>query len=97
MFWWFERAGQFLRYEARTLPNGTRELRVTTPDGVEHVETCADSTSLTARQIEFEREFIAEGLDGAARVELIAIEGSKFQGSGFEDISLNRTLNLKER
>lgn len=64
VFWWFERGGQFLRYEARTLPNGSCELRVTTPDGVEHVETFTDSASLAARQIEFERDFIAQGWTG---------------------------------
>jgi hypothetical protein len=64
VFWWFERGGEFLRYETRALPNGTCELRVTTPDGVEHVETFPDSASLTARQIEFEREFVAEGWTG---------------------------------
>ena len=64
MFWWFERGGKFLRYETRALPGGACELRVTTPDGVEHVETFPDSTGLTARQVEFEREFIAEGWTG---------------------------------
>jgi hypothetical protein len=64
VFWWFERGGKYLRYEARALPGGTCELRVTTPDGVEHVETFPDSASLTARQVEFEREFIAEGWTG---------------------------------
>jgi hypothetical protein len=46
------------------LPSGACELRVTTPDGVEHVETFPDSASLIARQIEFEREFVAEGWTG---------------------------------
>jgi hypothetical protein len=39
-------------------------LRVTTPDGVEHVETFPDSSSLAARQVEFEREFISQGWTG---------------------------------
>ena len=64
VFWWFERGGEFLRYEARSLPTGAYELRVTTPDGVEHVETFQDSASLSARQVEFEREFIKEGWTG---------------------------------
>jgi len=64
VFWWFERGGQFLRYEARTLPNGSCELRVTTPDGVEQVETFTDSASLAARQIELERDFVAQGWTG---------------------------------
>jgi hypothetical protein len=46
------------------LPNGSYELRVTTPDGVERVETFTDSASLAARQVEFERQFIAEGWSG---------------------------------
>ena len=64
MFWWFERGGEFLRYEARALPTGACELRVTTADGVERVETFPDSTGLSARQIEFERKFLAEGWTG---------------------------------
>lgn len=63
MFWWFERRGQFLRYEARDLPDGF-ELRVTEPDGTERVEHFEDSSDLTARQRAFERSLVAEGWTG---------------------------------
>ena len=66
VFWWFERGGEFLRYEARCVAGPARyELGVTTPDW----HRACRSTSgfgqfLAARQVEFEREFIAEGWTG---------------------------------
>jgi hypothetical protein len=63
VFWWFERRGQFLRYEARDLPDGF-ELRVIDPDGTEHVEHFVDSGDLTRRQLAFERSLTAEGWTG---------------------------------
>lgn len=64
MFWWFERKGQFLRYEAREGVNGGYEFSVIHPDGTEHVEHFADSAELTKRQEEFEEQITAEGWTG---------------------------------
>ena len=64
MFWWFERRGQFLRYEVRDLPDGGYELRVIDTDGTERAEHFADSADLNKRQIEFERTLAAEGWTG---------------------------------
>ena len=64
MFWWFERRGQFLRYEAREGPDGTYELCVIDPDGGERVERFADSSALAKRQLEFERQITTEGWTG---------------------------------
>lgn len=64
MFWWFERSGKYLRYEAREGPGGTFELCVIDADGVEHVERFADSGALTKRQLEFERQIAAQGWTG---------------------------------
>lgn len=64
MFWWFERAGLYLRYEARERPEGGFELRVINPDGTENVETFEDSNDLTKRQHAFEHELAANGWDG---------------------------------
>ena len=64
MFWWFERRGQFLRYEVRDLPDGRYELRVIDIDGSERAEHFADSADLTKRQIEFERDLASEGWTG---------------------------------
>jgi hypothetical protein len=64
VFWWFERRGQFLRYEVRDLPDGRYELRVIETDGTEHAEHFVDSAELNRRQIEFERKLAAEGWTG---------------------------------
>ena len=64
MFWWFERSGQYLRYEARQRPDGACELCVVTPDGQEQVETFVDSSGLSRRQHDFERELSADGWNG---------------------------------
>jgi len=66
VFWWFERKGQFLRYEAREGANGGYEFCVIDPDGTEHVERFADSAELTKRQ---EAADYIGGMDGAARLE----------------------------
>jgi hypothetical protein len=64
VFWWFERRGQFLRYEVRDLPDGLYELRVIDIDGTERAEHFVDSAELNRRQIEFERKLAAEGWTG---------------------------------
>ena len=64
MFWWFERKGQFLRYETREAANGGYEFCVINPDGSEHVERFADSAQLAKRQAEFEEQITAEGWSG---------------------------------
>jgi hypothetical protein len=64
VFWWFERRGQFLRYEVRDLPDGRYELRVIETDGTERAEHFADSSELNRRQIEFERKLTSEGWNG---------------------------------
>jgi hypothetical protein len=64
MFWWFERGGQFLRYEARDLADGGFELRVVAPDGTERVEVFADSAELTRRQVDFEKRLASDGWSG---------------------------------
>ena len=64
VFVWFEKSGQFLRYEARDLPNGGYELRIIDVDGTERVETFSDSSELNKRQIDFERELTLKGWTG---------------------------------
>ena len=63
MFWWFERGGQYLRYETRETGGGY-ELRVIKPDGSELVENFTDSADLTRRQLAFERDLVHEGWTG---------------------------------
>lgn len=63
VFWWFEREGQFLRYEAREAAGGY-ELRVIQPDGTEQVERFTDSRDLARRQAEFEDQIKTEGWSG---------------------------------
>lgn len=63
MFWWFERRGQFLRYEARETSGGY-ELCVVDPNGQEKVERFTDSRDLTRRQAEFEHEIKSDGWTG---------------------------------
>jgi hypothetical protein len=64
VFWWFERRGQFLRYEVRDLPDGRYELRVIDIDGSERAEHFTDSGDLNKRQIEFEKDLAADGWTG---------------------------------
>lgn len=64
MFWWFERKGKYLRYEAREGPSGTYELCVIDAEGSEHVERFSDSADLAKRQLEFERQIAAQGWTG---------------------------------
>ena len=64
MFWWFERGGQFLRYESRETREGVFELRVTSPEGVERLETFEDSESLARRQLALEEDLVAQGWNG---------------------------------
>jgi hypothetical protein len=64
VFWWFERRGQFLRYEVRDLPDGRYELRVIDIDGSERAEHFIDSGDLNKRQIEFEKDLAADGWTG---------------------------------
>jgi hypothetical protein len=64
VFWWFERSGQYLRYETRERPSGGFELRVVRPDGSEQVENFTDSSDLTRRQLAFERDLASDGWTG---------------------------------
>jgi hypothetical protein len=64
VFWWFERRGQFLRYEVRDLPDGRFELRLIDIDGSERAEQFVDSSDLNKRQIEVERSLAADGWNG---------------------------------
>ena len=64
MFWWFERRGQFLRYEVRDLEDGRYELRVIDVDGTERAEHFVDSADLNKRQIEFEKDLTSDGWNG---------------------------------
>lgn len=64
MFWWFERGGEYLRYETRGAPTEGYELRVIRPDGSEYVENFDDSSDLTRRQLDFERELASDGWTG---------------------------------
>jgi hypothetical protein len=64
VFWWFERTGQYLRYEARQGADGSYELRVINPDGTERIETFEDSNGLSRRQQAFERELADKGWNG---------------------------------
>lgn len=63
MFWWFERRGEYLRYEAREVKGGY-ELCVIAPDGTERVEHFTDSSELAKRQLEFEHELSEDGWTG---------------------------------
>jgi hypothetical protein len=63
VFWWFERQGEFLRYETREVTGGY-ELCVIAPDGSERVEAFGDSSDLANRQIEFERQLARDGWTG---------------------------------
>ncbi len=63
MFWWFERAGEYLRCE--TIPtSGGFELRLVDPDGTERVERFSDSSTLSSRQREVLDEIRQAGWNG---------------------------------
>ncbi len=64
MFWWFQRDGQFIRYESREIAKGAYELTIIMPDGTERVERFTDETALNDRQVELTRELEAEGWSG---------------------------------
>ena len=64
MFWWFERAGRYLRCETRGRPEGGYELHVINPDGAERVEQFDDSADLSRRQMAIEHDLRAEGWSG---------------------------------
>jgi len=64
VFWWFERAGKFLRYETRDRPTGGYELRVIRADGSEEVESFESTMALNRRQLDFERQLASEGWSG---------------------------------
>jgi hypothetical protein len=65
VFWWFERGGQFLRVEVNAdAPGGGYVLRVIDADGTERTEHFENSTDLSKRQIDFERELTAKGWTG---------------------------------
>jgi hypothetical protein len=64
VFWWFEKGGQFLRYEVGELAEGGFVLRVVDPDGTEHAERFTDSADLSKRQVDFERSLADEGWTG---------------------------------
>jgi len=64
MFWWFERAGEFLRLEVLELAPGKFEMRVIQADGTEVVETFSDARDLAKRQDEVQRAVSQDGWDG---------------------------------
>jgi hypothetical protein len=64
LFWWFERAGKFLRYEVNDTPEGGYVLRIIDADGTERTEHFDDSADLSKRQIDFERELTSKGWTG---------------------------------
>ncbi|MBZ5558857.1 MAG: hypothetical protein LAO77_16420 [Acidobacteriia bacterium] len=64
MFWWFERAGRFVRCAAQAVPGDGYELRIVSPDGTERVERFDASSELAKRQASLEREFLADGWTG---------------------------------
>ncbi len=64
MFWWFQRNGQYLRYEARPAPDRGFEFCIIEADGTERIERFNDSGELAKRQLEFERQIVKEGWSG---------------------------------
>ena len=63
VFWWFQRNGQYLRYEARRAGGGF-EFCVIDVDGSERVERFDDSAELAKRQHEFEQQIRLDGWSG---------------------------------
>ena len=64
MFWWFERAGRFVRCNSQAVPGDGYELRIMSPDGSEQVERFTASAELAKRQETLESEFHAAGWTG---------------------------------
>ena len=65
MVWFFERNGQYLRCEARDLPEGSGyELVITQPNGSEMSERFEDSAELSRRQRSLESGLTAQGWAG---------------------------------
>jgi hypothetical protein len=64
MFWWFERAGEFIRVEVLQLASGSFELRLIRPDGTETVETFSNASDLGKRQEELQHEVRQQGWSG---------------------------------
>ena len=64
MFWWFERAGEYLRCEAVPMSAGGFELRLVHPDGTESVERFSDSSDLAARQDQVITDVVHAGWNG---------------------------------
>jgi hypothetical protein len=64
VFWWFERAGVYTRYEILELGDGSYELRVFDPDGTEHVERFKNTDDLASRQRALEAQLRADGWTG---------------------------------
>jgi hypothetical protein len=64
MFWWFQRSGEFIQYEAREVSTNEYELTVLRPDGSTHVERFTDQTTLKDRQVAFARELEDQGWTG---------------------------------
>jgi hypothetical protein len=63
VFWWFERGREHLRFEVLDLRDGF-ELRVSYPDGTEHVESFTNAHDLATRQQKLQHKFAAEGWVG---------------------------------
>jgi hypothetical protein len=64
VFWWFERAGRYMRCAAQAVAGDGYELRISRPDGSEQIERFAGSADLTKRQASLETEFLADGWTG---------------------------------
>src|SRR3954465_15935070 len=63
MFWWFARAGKFLRCETRNDADGF-EFCIVEPDGSERTERFTESRELARRQAEFEQAVKDQGWTG---------------------------------
>lgn len=62
MQWFFERAGQRLRWEIRRDADGTGyELIVTPPDGREATERFTDPTALIERSLALQQSLLDDG------------------------------------
>jgi hypothetical protein len=64
MFWWFQRGGEFLQYEAREVAADAYELTVIMPDGTARIERFTDQTALQERQVTLGRELEDDGWAG---------------------------------
>jgi hypothetical protein len=84
VFWWFQRGGKYLRYETRETQTGAFELRVITPDGLEHVETFSDSSDLTRRQLDFERDLASDGWTGPHGTSELAIRNWELRNATYQ-------------